>query len=720
MPKKYLIEDDKRKRLRDINKIMGKDLRKYITELLTNSDDSYERMEKEKPKIVDDIKIIEVELYRSKREIVVKDEAEGMSEKTLVSIFQKYGADTSRSHEVKSVRGMFGQGATDVMFSAAIEDLTAKMISIKDGKCAEVDFCLEGFDKQRVINIPEHPIDLETARLRYNIRKNGTVVIFGVPKAVNIPRTDNLASDLSSFYMLRFLLSKQNRKVKLVDVDSGKSYVLKYDMNEFRNFPLLVESDIKFEVDGNEIIGNIVLRHQDDKNPDEGILVYENGIAFDNHFFDRRNFAGMNKVVGRLKLIGAIDLIRKFLNEDKPEEIISDTRDGFNKNHDFYKIMKTAVEKHIIVACEKVEEENRGGSSGLKSQKEFNQIFKELNKLIREELEEISPSGGFDKTILPPSEGLRFVRPKINITNGKQYSIKLIVNTEIVPFESVIEIINLNKEVEIKQKYVKVPFSVTNPVYIDLTIIAKDATEQTIEVVAESDSAKAKLFIDVINKNIHYPAYGLEFFPNILQKKPLIESKGHLYVDLNKHPIGSRIKVSCDHADIQLSENTYTVSENDLLTSDIAMINVEVAGGNDNTSAVIMAEVKTQQTDLKVLVRNKEESELNKSGFINDVVHKSTLDFVQSYFQSTTGEIVINDANLINKVFLRSWFEGKNMGNEQKRYIADICSIETAKLLIKKKVEKGKIDVTDFDVYMDELQKEKIKVFNIFLKVFGS
>jgi hypothetical protein len=464
MRNKIVIEDDKRKRLRDINKIMGKDLRKYITELLTNSDDSYERLEKEDPAIVEDIKIIEVELFRNRREIVVKDYAEGMTEDTLVSIFQKYGADTSRSNEVKSVRGMFGQGATDVMFSAALDDLTAKIITIKDNVCTEADFVLDGPEKNRVLSLPESPIDLETARLRYNINKNGTVAIFGVPKAVTIPRTDNLVSDLSNFYMLRFLLSKPNRKVGFLDADTSKRFTLKYDLNEFRNYPLLVESEIKFEVENREITGNICLRRQDDKNSDEGILVFESGIAFDNQFFDRRNVAGMNKVVGRLELNGAIELIRKFLNEDKPEEIISDTRDGFNRQHDFYKALKTEVEKHIIVACEKVESENPATSSGLKSQKDFNQVFKELNKLIREELEEISPSGGFDNTILPPSEGMRFVRPKINITNGKQYSIKLIVNTDIVKHESTIEILNPNQELEIKPKYLKVPFSLKNPV----------------------------------------------------------------------------------------------------------------------------------------------------------------------------------------------------------------------------------------------------------------
>jgi hypothetical protein len=237
--------------------------------------------------------------------------------------------------------------------------------------------------------------------------------------------------------------------------------------------------------------------------------------------------------------------------------------------------------------------------------------------------------------------------------------------------------------------------------------------------VAECENTKAKLFVDVINKNIHYPAYGLEFYPNVLQKKPIIESKAHLYIDLNKHPIGSIVKLSCDNSDITLSNRSYLLSVDDMLTTDIAMINVEIAGGKDNTSAIVVSEIKTQQANLKVLVRNKEESELNKSGFINDIVHKSTLEFVQSYFQSNTGEIVINDANLINKVFLRNWFEGKPIGSEQKRYIAEICSIEAAKLLIKKKIEKGKIDITDFDVYIDELQKEKIKIFSLFLKIVG-
>jgi hypothetical protein len=66
---KHIIKNDERKIKRDINKVLSDDIKKYLSEILTNSDDSYQRLIDAGRMKHDSIRKINVILHRSKREI---------------------------------------------------------------------------------------------------------------------------------------------------------------------------------------------------------------------------------------------------------------------------------------------------------------------------------------------------------------------------------------------------------------------------------------------------------------------------------------------------------------------------------------------------------------------------------------------------------------------------------------------------------------------------
>ena len=712
---RHTINTNERKVLRDINKVLNKDIRKYFAEVLTNSDDSYGRLEMANEISDKEIKQINIFVNRSKREVTVVDKAEGMSRKILED-FENYGADKSKSGNTSSVRGMFGQGATDVFFSAALNNLTSKIISIKDNIIHEVNFMLEN-NKDRVFSIEEIQDKLDYYRKKYNIDKNGTAIIFGIPQNVTFARFENLAASLNRYYMLRTLLSKSNREVTLIDEETNDKQRLTYDFEAFYKLEQIDKQTFSFKYKNKTIQGELDFRINKNKDIEEGIYIYEGNVALDSNFFDRKNNPGMQYLEGRIELTGAISSIRDELGLSLPEEIITDTRDGFNKNSDFFRLLKERIEISLISALAKAAGNEDDSSSSIKGEKEFNRIFSELNKLISEEIEEISP-GGDIPTDLPPAEGLRFERPKIKITKGKKYAIKLMVNTDIIPEGSVIALENNHTNFVINESLLVVENIQNNPHRISIVIEAVEVTDTTIEVKAKyNNQFETSLLIDVIDKEIHYPKYGLEFFPSVLTKKPSIKSKAFLYIDSTKYPVGTMINFESSSPDINIENKTLLFEKSNLIAStSIGLITVIINGGDDGLDYSVTANVGKSNTKLLIKVRTKIDSDDLKSGYLNDIKKGKTMDFVETFYKSNEGHVIINENNAANVVFLQKWFETGKPNKLEKLYLANLVSIEMAKFSLKKKIEKGKIAELDNEEYFDELQKDKQKFFEVFYR----
>ena len=120
---------DPRKKRREMQNALGDNILRYITELLTNSDDSYKRLEADFPEKEND-NVIYISLENERRNdgylLSVTDHAEGMSKETLEKKFGTYAGDNARGIS-SHARGIFGQGASDVLKASASEKKTAKI-----------------------------------------------------------------------------------------------------------------------------------------------------------------------------------------------------------------------------------------------------------------------------------------------------------------------------------------------------------------------------------------------------------------------------------------------------------------------------------------------------------------------------------------------------------------------------------------------------------------
>jgi len=146
----HIVRDSLRKKIMDQKSVFGNNVVELLTEIITNSDDSYSRIEANtgdnSPKIID------IYLDRRKSEFTIVDKAEGMSKQELISIFEEYASDTSRTEIGNNVRGMFGRGATDVLVESSMEEKANMMISIKDNKATKLSFMFDKITGDRKFN----------------------------------------------------------------------------------------------------------------------------------------------------------------------------------------------------------------------------------------------------------------------------------------------------------------------------------------------------------------------------------------------------------------------------------------------------------------------------------------------------------------------------------------------------------------------------------------
>ncbi len=105
-----------------------KDVVRALVELITNANDSYQRMKDAGLQISGNI-TIEVERKHSNSILRVRDNAEGMTAEDLDKKVGRYGEATSGFKEGRSVRGLWGRGLKDSFFGLGHGSVS----SIRDG-----------------------------------------------------------------------------------------------------------------------------------------------------------------------------------------------------------------------------------------------------------------------------------------------------------------------------------------------------------------------------------------------------------------------------------------------------------------------------------------------------------------------------------------------------------------------------------------------------------
>lgn len=712
------VQDSLRKKKRAIKDALGNDILRYIAELLTNSDDSYRRLENQN---IDSNKekVIYIELKKEKRKsadnsdsyvLSVTDNAEGMTLETLERIFGTYGEDNAGGTQLHA-RGIFGQGASDVLRASAKEKRTALIETIKDNSVSKLYY---NMDENLTPIINTEKVELSENRLndyRNNLRipQNGTKISFGIPANVKFTDKikDNLAELIAKYPSFRYLLNQDNRKI--IYVYEGKETIISSKEYQFKDENEIVKERFSFIYEGKSIDCELKLYLNENKKNDETNIIVcdENYSVFDNTMFDFQNYPSAQVVSGELIIKGLYNLCYEHLNAEEPDAIVRDNRTGFDTKNSFYIKLNKEIAPKIQEVLNENGKENKVTNLG--NNKKFNEALKKLNKYMQKELNDVIPGGpGTSKE--PPLEGIKFARNSASITIGKQYTLKLYINSNMISSEDKISIICEDSCIEVTPDMIDY-----NEDEIDNGLVIKNISIKALECTTDSAIIQAKvnnylatIAIDVIDLDIHYPENGLEFYPNEIS---LAYNKSHslkLYVDTNVIPLKSRIEIKCDG--LEINNNIVTFDEDNLLNDEIAMLEIITTGGKVNESYEVIANYVDLTTEALITLIEHSRNENNGGGLIAGFKLEPNKNMsYQAYFNPHDHIIYINTENPINLRIMGDMSDKNpdkpSFTTEQIKYLCDIISSQAASLLVKRKnVKNGEINFDDFEDAVEQVQ----------------
>lgn len=193
-----------------------RDIYDAIVELVTNSDDRYQRLGSE-----GEIEIV-VERGRAKtdRSLQVRDSADGMTLEVMDEKLSKTGGRVSGLDLGQDVRGTNSRGAKDI---AALGTVTFDSVAAADGRLHRCEIT-DGFVFRT------HGVHDATRQLRELVgieTGSGTRVLVRLGENFSIPQHDNLRDRIQHLVALRDILSDPQRKVFLRDSSRPKRVQLR-------------------------------------------------------------------------------------------------------------------------------------------------------------------------------------------------------------------------------------------------------------------------------------------------------------------------------------------------------------------------------------------------------------------------------------------------------------------------------------------------------------
>lgn len=729
--KRIVIEDSSRTARRRQIKNLGSTAVAYLVELITNADDSYKRLEKAGALDVNTKKPIFIDLKKKKDEFIfsVTDNAEGMSDNRVLQIFKKYGGDNSGGES----RGIFGQGATDVMVNASMDKKDAMLESIKDGVMCRFYFNWDDKTGKRFLEQKKlmfNKNQFEGIRRSLRIPENGTKMTFGIPSNVKF-KESTIVNDLEGAYALRYILSAPNRKV--IFTKNGCASVelssKKYILDEKK---LLDKKIFDFDFEGDTLKCELSLYRNSNKLKEGDykthiIVTDSNQVVYANTFFGFEKMPKGKDISGVLKIEGLYNLCRKHLNQPNPDEIINDDRTGFNEKHEFYKqIQKKHLDK-IISDCINayaipVKEVD------ISKNKKFKNALAAMNKWMSEELKrDINGSGEKGKN--PPIDGLDFGKIKISVTKGASYDLKLFINPELITTEEFITVVVDNNDENISFTPDVITYT-KDEINDDVVIksISINALKVTLEdyvvLTVSSGEYKKSIFIKVVDVDVVYPADGLDFELEEVTLTPNNNHKSVLWFDTDVYALGT--KIIFESADFLLITKEIILKQDYMVTDSVGKFTVVYAGGVVGNDYILKAicEVDGLTKEQIIHIRNSESRNHGTKGMFTSIqLWQEDDETFQIAFDKKTGIIYINPSSPINKTMIGDLSnidpQKPTFNKTQSLYIADLLAYQSALIDVQELERKNQIDNNSeesLENYNRLINEKKAKVFSRIFK----
>lgn len=365
-----------------------------IVELVTNSDDSYKRLEQEGIAVKGEIKILVRRLKYGKCEKVeVIDFAEGMDKEQLKKALM-FAGRVSGFEEGKSVRGLFGRGLKEAILALG----KGEIYTIKDDKLSKaILWAGPKGGKYRPPKDSHIPNRKEREELGI-IEGNGTMVRITITnEKIKCPDYKTFLPQITNHHALRDINSDTNRKV-ILEFDSPEKHGLKHTSAISYKTPKgkkIVERSIKIPGYGDDVEIKIYESVEELESPYNnpcaraGLLIKTSGAILDNQLFKYQNDKSGCFFFGEVIWPKLADRLRE------GETLLDLNRVGIEWRHEVCQSLQNEIEKILEPLIEEKKKQINIKTStppAEKVEKLNKDICSLLNRLAKKHMSEI-PSG---------------------------------------------------------------------------------------------------------------------------------------------------------------------------------------------------------------------------------------------------------------------------------------------------------------------------------------
>jgi hypothetical protein len=334
-------------RVIDIDSRRFSSIEKALVELITNSDDSYSRLESQGMPAGGKV-LITYERHQNGAILTLTDHAEGMWFERIKSVLSYGGAHSQLAQGHTGGRGYFGRGLKQAVYGLGhgwIESIYSGMYARVDlfrGESGE--YLYDDWDKGREVK------ETDYRRLDIPAGSNGTRITIVVENPLtNIPYYSSLLKTISNNFYIRDILNRRSVEISNINPSAKMepSMVIRYEEPESQI--LLGPNDLvtfgyegenyEFEITLKKALNReLVLRGNERTN---GLIVVSGTAVLDCQFFQYENQLGTEYLYGSVSCPSLSEMLAKGL------PIISDERDGLNMKDPFVIAFSDSVSKMI-------------------------------------------------------------------------------------------------------------------------------------------------------------------------------------------------------------------------------------------------------------------------------------------------------------------------------------------------------------------------------------
>lgn len=400
MVKRLQIDDSI---VKTLSMVSIKNLIDGIVELVTNSDDSYKRIEESGNNVSGKI---EIYVNREKggicKKFIIKDYAEGMTKEEL----EKALIFAGKTKIGKSIRGLFGRGLKETIIALGEGEIT----TIKKHKLTKTRLWLDSATQFA---------QYDDESLLYSEGTNqddGTTISIKITNdKIKIPTCKKFTEQLTSHFALRDINSSQKRDIVL-RFEELKNKLTDQKKIKFSNLErkkvITVEKSLPGF--GDKVIitiyESIYALESPRFNPSglAGILIKTGGAILDNQLFRFENDPEARYFYGEAVCEELEDRLRR-----GETGILDPNRGGLEWKHDYSKslskIIEEVLEPFILKKKEELKEEDPKKEVKESTKKILKKLCNLLNGLAKEELEDVldypivEPEPDITKLLIMPS-----------------------------------------------------------------------------------------------------------------------------------------------------------------------------------------------------------------------------------------------------------------------------------------------------------------------------